>query len=133
MGYRMTAVLLDTHIVLWWFQGAARLSATAKGLLRDPGVTVMVSAASAWEIVIKYKAGKLDAASALISRFQAALEEEHFVELPITVAHAVHAGLLEGFHKDPFDRVLIAQARIESLPVVSTDKCFDDFKVTRFW
>ncbi|HKW35078.1 MAG TPA: type II toxin-antitoxin system VapC family toxin [Candidatus Acidoferrum sp.] len=129
----MTTVLLDTHIVLWWFQGAGKLSARAKGLLRDPEVTVMVSAVSAWEIAIKYKAGKLDAARAVVSRFQAALEEEHFVELPITVAHAVHAGLLEGFHKDPFDRMLIAQARIESLPVVSTDKCFDDFKVERVW
>ena len=133
MGHRMTTVLLDTHIVLWWFQGAGKLSARAKGLLRDPEVTVMVSAVSAWEIAIKYKAGKLDAARAVVSRFQAALEEEHFVELPITVAHAVHAGLLEGFHKDPFDRMLIAQARIESLPVVSTDKCFDDFKVERVW
>lgn len=93
----------------------------------------MVSAASAWEIAVKYKAGKLDAAPALISRFQAAFEEEPFVELPITVAHAIHAGLLEGSHRDPFDRMLIAQARIESVPVVSTDRCFDDFKVARLW
>lgn len=129
----MTTVLLDTHVVLWWFQGARKLSARAKGLLSDRGVTVMVSAVSAWEIAIKYKAGKLDASTALISRFQAALDEERFVELPISVAHAIHAGLLEGSHRDPFDRMLIAQARIESVPVVSTDRCFDDFKVARLW
>jgi PIN domain nuclease of toxin-antitoxin system len=129
----MTTVLLDTHIVLWWFQGAGKLSAKAKGLLRDSDVTVLVSAVSAWEIAIKYKAGKLDASSGLISRFQSALEEEHFVELPITAAHAIRAGLLEGSHKDPFDRMLIAQARMESVPVVSTDPCFDGFKVTRIW
>jgi PIN domain nuclease of toxin-antitoxin system len=129
----MTTVLLDTHIVLWWFQGAGKLSAKAKGLLRDSDVTVLVSAVSVWEIAIKYKAGKLDASSGLISRFQSSLEEEHFVELPITAAHAIRAGLLEGSHKDPFDRMLIAQARMESVPVVSTDPCFDAFKVTRIW
>lgn len=129
----MTTVLLDTHIVLWWFQGARKLSARAKGLLSDPEVTVMVSTVSAWEICIKYRAGKLDAARVLISHFQAALEEEQFVELPVTVAHALHAGLLEGSHKDPFDRMLIAQARVEAVPVVSTDRCFDDFKVARLW
>ena len=129
----MTTVLLDTHIVLWWFQGAAKLSAKAKRLLRDSDVTVLVSAVSAWEIAIKYKAGKLDASSGLISRFQSSLEEEHFVELPITAAHAIRAGLLEGSHKDLFDRMIIAQARMESVPVVSTDPCFDAFKVTRIW
>jgi PIN domain nuclease of toxin-antitoxin system len=129
----MTTVLLDTHIVLWWLQGGSRLSARAKAALQDPGVRVLVSAASAWEIAIKYKAGKLDAATALVARFESLIEAENFVELAISVRHAIEAGLLKGSHRDPFDRVLIAQARVEGVAVVSTDKCFDDYGVARLW
>ena len=129
----MTTVLLDTHIVLWWLQGGSRLSARAKAALQDPGVRVLVSAASAWEIAIKYKAGKLDAAPALVARFESLIEAENFVELAISVRHAIEAGLLKGSHRDPFDRVLIAQARVEGVAVVSTDKCFDDYGVARLW
>jgi PIN domain nuclease of toxin-antitoxin system len=129
----MTTVLLDTHIVLWWLQGGSRLSARAKAALQDPGVRVLVSAASAWEIAIKYKAGKLDAATALVARFESLIEAENFVELAISGRHAIEAGLLKGAHRDPFDRVLIAQARVEGVAVVSTDKCFDDYGVARLW
>jgi PIN domain nuclease of toxin-antitoxin system len=129
----MTTVLLDTHIVLWWLQGGSRLSARAKAALQDPGVRVLVSAASAWEIAIKYKAGKLDAATALVARFESLIEAENFVELAISVRHAIEAGLLKGSHRDPFDRVLIAQARVEGVAVVSTDECFDDYGVARLW
>ncbi len=133
MGHRMTTVLLDTHILLWWLQGGSRLSAKAKAILQDPGVRVLVSAASAWEIAIKRKAGKLDDATALVGRFESALEEESFAELAISVRHAVEAGLLKGTHRDPFDRMLIAQARLEGVAVVSTDKCFDAYGVPRLW
>jgi PIN domain nuclease of toxin-antitoxin system len=128
----MSAVLLDTHVLLWWLQGARKLSHAARRVIQSPG-QVLVSAASAWEIAIKYKAGKLDAASALVARFQSVIEAENFVELPISVRHALEAGLLKGSHKDPFDRVLIAQARAERVAVVSTDKCFDDYGVSRLW
>ena len=94
---------------------------------------MLVSTASAWEISIKYRAGKLDAASALMARFQSVIEAENFVELPISVRHRIDAGLLKGPHKDPFDRLLIAQARAEGVAVVSTDKCFDDYGVSRLW
>jgi len=129
----MNAVLLDTHVLLWWLQGESKLSPTAQAIIQNPGYRVLVSAASAWEIAIKYKAGKLDAARALVARFQSAIEAENFVELPISVRHAIEAGLLKGSHKDPFDRVLIAQARAERVAVVSTDKCFDDYGVSRLW
>jgi PIN domain nuclease of toxin-antitoxin system len=89
--------------------------------------------ASAWEIAIKYKAGKLDAAASLIRRFASAMEQDHFVELPVSWKHAFTAGLLETKHKDPFDRVLIAQAQIEDLPIVSTDSRFDDYQLHRIW
>jgi PIN domain nuclease of toxin-antitoxin system len=128
----MSAVLLDTHVLLWWLQGASKLSHAARTVIQSPG-QVLVSAASAWEIAIKYKAGKLDAASALVAHFQSVIEAENFVELPISVRHALEAGLLKGSHKDPFDRVLIAQARAERVAVVSTDKCFDDYGVSRLW
>src|ERR1700720_1434550 len=100
----MSAVLLDTHVLLWWLQGGSKLSPTARTVMQSPG-QVLVSAASAWEIAIKYKAGKLDAPSALVARFQSVIEAEKFVELPISVRHALEAGLLKGSHKDPFDRV----------------------------
>ena len=128
----MSAVLLDTHVLLWWLEGGSRLSRTARTIMQGPG-QVLVSAASAWEISIKYRAGKLDAARALVARFQSVIEAENFVELPISVRHAIEAGLLKGPHKDPFDRVLIAQARAEGVAVVSTDKCFDDYGVSRLW
>jgi PIN domain nuclease of toxin-antitoxin system len=128
----MNAVLLDTHVLLWWLQGGSKLSPTARTIMQSRG-QVLVSAASAWEISIKYRAGKLDAASALMARFQSVIEAENFVELPISVRHAIDAGLLKGPHKDPFDRVLIAQARAEGVAVVSTDKCFDDYGVSRLW
>ncbi len=128
----MNAVLLDTHVLLWWLQGGSKLSPTARTIMQSRG-QVLVSAASAWEISIKYRAGKLDAASALMARFQSVIEAENFVELPISVRHAIDAGLLKGPHKDPFDRVLIAQARSEGVAVVSTDKCFDDYGVSRLW
>ena len=128
----MNAVLLDTHVLLWWLQGSSKLSPTARTIMQSRG-QVLVSAASAWEISIKYRAGKLDAASALMARFQSVIEAENFVELLISVRHAIDAGLLKGPHKDPFDRVLIAQARAEGVAVVSTDKCFDDYGVSRLW
>lgn len=128
----MSAVLLDTHVLLWWLQGGSKLSPAARTIMQKPG-PVLVSAASAWEIAIKYKAGRLDVARTLISRFQSAIEEEHFVELPISIRHAIQAGLLAGSQRDPFDRMLIAQAQVEAIPVISTDRCFDEFKVSRVW
>lgn len=129
----MTTVLLDTHVVLWWLEGGGKISRAARTILQDPASRVLVSAASAWEIAIKYRAGKLEAASTLVSRFETVIEEEHFIALPISVGHAVQAGMLQRTHKDPFDRMLIAQARAEDVPVVSTDKCFDKYKVRRIW
>ena len=129
----MNAVLLDTHVVLWWFAGTAQLSQPARQIIADPGVKVFVSAASAWEIAIKYKSGKLDAAASLVGRFADAIEQDHFIELPVSARHAIAAGLLETRHKDPFDRVLIAQARLENLAIVSTDSRFDEYDVRRVW
>lgn len=128
----MNAVLLDTHVLLWWLQGGRSLSSQARTIVLDPATTALVSAASAWEIAIKFKAGKLDA-GVLVARFHSILEENRFVELPVSATHAIKAGLLEGSHKDPFDRVLVAQAQVENVRIVSNDKAFDRFAVRRVW
>jgi PIN domain nuclease of toxin-antitoxin system len=128
----MNKVLLDTHVLLWWLQGGSNLSARARTIVLDPAAKALVSAASAWEIAIKFKAGKLDAGG-LVARFHSILDENRFVELPVSATHAIRAGLLEGSHKDPFDRMLIAQAQVENVPIVSNDKVFDRFSVRRLW
>jgi PIN domain nuclease of toxin-antitoxin system len=128
----MNAVLLDTHVLLWWLQGGSNLSSQARTIVSDPATKALVSAASAWEIAIKFKAGKLDAGG-LVARFHSILEVNRFLELPVSATHAIKAGLLEGSHRDPFDRMLVAQAQIENVPIVSNDKMFDRFSVRRLW
>lgn len=128
----MNSVLLDTHVLLWWLQGGENLSSRARSLILNPAIDVLVSAASAWEIAIKHEAGKLEAAW-LVAHFHSAMEEHRFVELPISAAHALRAGILKAPHKDPFDRVLVAQAQIENVPLVSNDNVLDEFSVQRVW
>lgn len=129
----MNRFLLDTHVILWWLQGGERLTSRTRKLLTDPSVRVLVSAASAWEIAIKFKAGKLDAAESVVSRFTSILDENAFAELPMSANHGVRAGLLDAPHKDPFDRMLAAQALIEDVPIVSNDRVFDALGVQRIW
>ncbi len=128
----MKAILLDTHILLWWLQGGSKLTLQARTMILDPEAKVLVSAASAWEIAIKVKAGKLDAGG-LVARFHSILDDNRFIELPVTAAHALRAGFLQGSHRDPFDRMLIAQALTEDMPIISNDKAFDKFPVRRLW
>lgn len=125
-------VLLDTHVLLWWLAGGTKLSRRARTVIQDDESTVLVSAASAWEIAIKSEAGKLEAGPLVID-FHNELDQEGFVELPIFARHAVRAGLLKGPHRDPFDRMLIAQAQLENLQLISKDSLFDDYAVRRIW
>jgi PIN domain nuclease of toxin-antitoxin system len=124
--------LLDTHALLWWLAGDKRLSAKARRLI-EGGSTIFVSAASAWEIATKVRIGRLPGAVEVARRFEEILDAQGFRSLDITVAHARHAGLLAGPHRDPFDRMLIAQAELETIPIVSTDPVFDVYPVNRFW
>jgi PIN domain nuclease of toxin-antitoxin system len=94
---------------------------------------VLVSAASAWEIATKLRLGKLPTAADLVAGFGRQLEMEGFQVLPISADHAVRAGLLPGPHKDPFDRMLIAQAQAENIPLVSNEILFDSYGVRRVW
>lgn len=118
-------LLLDTHVLLWALAGDRRLLASARGAVEDPANELVVSAASAWEIGIKRALGKLRAPDELPE----ALSRSGMVTLPITVDHAVAAGALPRHHDDPFDRMLIAQARAEHLRLVTADRRFSLYPV----
>jgi PIN domain nuclease of toxin-antitoxin system len=94
---------------------------------------VLVSAASLWEIATKARLGKLDVAIEVVENFPIYLAREQFESVSITVAHAIRAGLLPGPHKDPFDRMLIAQALAENVPIVSNDRALDGYGARRLW
>ena len=110
-------LLLDTSTLLWWLDDDRKLGAAARAAIASPDNEVYVSAASAWEISVKRASGKLDAPFDVAD----ALERSFFIELPIEVAHAMAAGELPSHHKDPFDRMLVAQARVEGLTLVAHD------------
>ena len=112
MGVVCLRVLLDTHTLIWWILDDPALTQTAReAIIADTENTVLVSAASAWELAIKFRAGKLPEAGDLVSNFPIEIEQEGFQLLPISAEHGIRAGLLPGPHKDPFDRMLIAQSR----------------------
>jgi PIN domain nuclease of toxin-antitoxin system len=125
-------LLLDTHALLWWLAGDRKLSAASRSAIGDEENIVFVSAASAWEISTKHRLGKLDA-GALIGEIASVLAEQDLQTLDITVDHAERAGLLPGEHRDPFDRMLIAQAQAENLTLVSNETAFDGYGITRLW
>ena len=117
-------LLLDTHALLWWLADEG-MTTEARDAIADPANIVAVSAASAWEISIKKALGKLAAPDDLEQQVQTG----GFLPLPITIAHGVAAGQLPHHHEDPFDRMLIAQAHIEGLTIVTRDKRFDAYGV----
>ncbi len=112
--------MLDAHALLWWLADDPALGAAARSLIADPDNDVLVSAATAWEIAIKRALGKLDAPPDLV----AALDEVGFDEAPVTAADAELAGGLEAHHRDPFDRMLVAQAARLGATVVTRDPVF---------
>ena len=125
--------LLDTHALLWWFSDDPALTRPVRKIIGDMKNTVVVSAASAWEIATKVRLGKLPTGAGLAADFSGYIEREHFQLLAISVEHALRAGLLPGSHRDPFDRMLIAQAQAENLPILSKEVIFDAFGLRRIW
>lgn len=125
--------LLDTHALLWWLYDSPHLTKPARHVIEDVRNTVIVSAASAWEIATKVRLGKLPAAADLVADFVGQTEREGFELLAVSVGHAIRGGMLPGPHKDPFDRMLIAQAQSENLPIVSNEAVFDGYGVRRIW
>jgi PIN domain nuclease of toxin-antitoxin system len=126
-------LLLDTHAVVWWWLDDPRLAAKARAAIAATSNTVCVSAASAWEIATKNRLGKWPDVERIIDEFPALLRRSRFVPLPISVDHARLAGTLAGPHRDPFDRMLIAQSKHESAALVSGDPVLGNFGVEIIW
>ena len=126
-------LLLDTHAFLWWLEGNTRLPAVARRAIQDADNNVIVSAATAWEITTKHRLGKLQEAATVAEDVAGAIAAQGFESLPISVDDAVRAGRLPGPHRDPFDRMLIAQALGRGLALVSIEKAFDTYGVWRLW
>jgi PIN domain nuclease of toxin-antitoxin system len=126
-------LLLDTHTLLWWLSENPSLPASARKLIANKNNDVLVSAASAWEIATKVRLGKLPIALDLAHDFTAYLARERFETVAVSAEHGIRAGLLPGPHKDPFDRMLIAQALADNIAIVSNDVVFDGYGVKRVW
>jgi PIN domain nuclease of toxin-antitoxin system len=124
--------LLDTHALIWWMEGASRLSPRAATIVADPQNRILISAAVGWELAIKVGTGKIKPRS-ILDRLKRALERDQFTELPILLESAVRAGLLPLHHRDPFDRMLVAQAQSLNVPIVSADAFLDSYDVRRLW
>lgn len=114
--------LIDTHVLLWWLFNDPKLDKNMRAIISNPANTIFVSGASAWEIATKYRLGKLMEAQELVENYHQILAKAGFIELPITSAHAIRAGILPIEHRDPFDRMLIAQAELESMSLISYDQ-----------
>jgi len=127
------SALLDTHALIWWVEGDERVTPRLRQRLGEPGEDVYVSAASAWEIATKTRIGKLRTPKVLLQDFVEAIEMLGFLPLPISLRHGYEAGRLLGAHRDPFDRVLAAQARAEGLALVSCDPAFEALGVKTLW
>lgn len=126
-------VLLDTHVVLWWFIDDPSISKRARDVIANPDTTVYVSSASAWEISVKYALGRLSGAQNIVKNFHSLVRKARFEELPVTIEHGLAAGLLKPFHRDPFDRMLIAQAKHEKLGIVTSDTVFKKYRTKVIW
>jgi PIN domain nuclease of toxin-antitoxin system len=129
----MSRVLLDTQAFLLWVSGSDRLTPRAAEAISDPSTTVLVSAASAWEIAIKAAAGRLELEAPPETFVPDRIREHGFEALPIVLEHALRAGTLPRHHGDPFDRMLVAQGQIEDVPIVTGDPLLGRYDVDTIW
>ena len=125
--------LLDTHVLFWWLTDHPQLSSEACRAIEADAERVHVSVTTAWEIAIKVGNGKWPEAASLIDNFEAEVAAEGFTMLPIEVAHARAAGSSRSIHKDPFDRMLVAQAMIEQLTLVTSDRKLAELGAVCLW
>lgn len=126
-------ILLDTHCWLWMQADSKRLSQQARALLQDPENQLFLSAASSWEIAIKYALGKLPLPMPPLEYVLSRMESSGTLSLPVQHSHALHAGSLPLHHADPFDRLLIAQAQLENLRILTADAQFEAYEVDLLW
>ena len=125
--------LLDTHALLWWLVDDERLSARSRAAIGDPDNDLFVSSASAWEISTKHRLGKLPEAEEIVRDFVDLLRQAQMIPLSVSIEHALKAGELPAHHRDPFDRMLIAQSMIEEMPIVTRDLAFAAYELELFW
>lgn len=130
---RANRYLLDTHALIWWWLGDPALSRPARDLMEADRHTIMVSAVSGFEIALKVARGQLPALAEPLARFGENVVEAGFEHLPLAHEHAVSAGLLEGQHRDPFDRMIAAQGLVESLIVITRDQALAAFGCETLW
>ncbi len=126
-------LLLDTHIFLWWITDDPQLSLNARELIGDGHNTLYWSAASSWEVSIKYALGRMPLPEAPEQFLPAEIEKNRIESLPIIDAHAFQAGKLPHHHRDPFDRMLVAQAQVESIALLSNDRQLNHYDVEIHW
>ena len=126
-------ILLDTHALLWAALSPTSLSRKASALIADEANVILVSAASAWEIATKVRLGKLPGAENFEKEFVDMMDNAGYALLPIDVDCALRAGRLAGDHRDPFDRMIAAQALAGDIPVISSDSKLDSFSIRRLW
>jgi len=125
--------LLDTHTVLWWLFDDRRLSGRARQTIGDSANEILVSSASGWEIMTKHRLGKLPQAGEAVRDLRGAIQRAGFEALPISLEHAIEAGRLASPHRDPFDRMLAAQSRIEGIPLITDDLAFASLPASTLW
>lgn len=129
----MTGYLLDTHALIWWFEDNPALPQLARDAIVDPDATIYASSVSAFEMANKHRIGKLPEVAALLQDYARLLDSQAFIELAVSTHHSLIAGRLDILHRDPFDRLLIAQALTEDLTLISNEQLFDSFGVKRLW
>ena len=128
-----SAYLLDSHVLLWWWFDPARLSAAVHELLVDSSSEIRVSAASVWELSLKHHRGKLPELAGAIDDLPGLLQADGFEGLPISQAHGLRAGAYNQPHRDPFDRLLAAQAELERLVLLTADPQLTTFPCQTLW
>lgn len=129
----LARLLLDTHALLWWLAEPDRLSSSAQTAIADPRASIVVSAASGWEIATKVRIGQLPAARELLEDLPAIVAAQGFEALPVTLPHGLHAGRYALPHRDPFDRLLAAQAELEGLSLISLDPALRECPCRILW
>lgn len=125
--------LLDTHTFLWFINDDASLSSTAKALIEDPENTIYLSVASIWEMAIKVSLDKLEMPSPFTDFIDEQLDKNTIILLNIKTAYTGIVATLPFHHRDPFDRLIIAQSKVEDIPIIGKDAIFDDYGIKRLW
>lgn len=129
----MKRVLLDTHALLWFLFDDPRLGSRASAVIEDPAVDKLLSVASLWELTIKVQLGKLELGMSLEAFFEDFVRGRLLEVLPIELSHLLAYGALPLRHRDPFDRLLVAQAHVLRLPIVTVDRSFAAYEVRTIW